>query len=95
MSIEYMNLMNNIKTPIKKEYKPKIEIKRIYTPVAYSKKDEIKKLGSLWDSKRKLWYVTVDNINKNEIIEISKDYLYWRKFNNREINAVDFSYKEV
>ena len=95
MSTEYMNVMNNIKTPIKKEYKAKIETKKIYTPIPYSKKDQIKELGGVWDSNKKLWYIKPDNINKKEIIDTSKKYYDWIIKNERPFNPYDFTYKEV
>ena len=40
---------------------------KIYVNVPYSEKEEIKKLGGLWDSNMKKWFIYENNENKNEI----------------------------
>jgi hypothetical protein len=45
--------------------------KKIYIDIPYSKKDEIKKLGCLWDTNLKKWYYYSDTKYKNDILAIS------------------------
>jgi len=43
---------------------------KVWLNVPFTKKDEAKKLGALWDAKKKKWYIYNDNTtNKNELIE--------------------------
>ncbi|WP_412058719.1 DUF5710 domain-containing protein [Bartonella sp. DGB2] len=37
-----------------------VENKRIYLTVPYAEKDEVKKLGALWDRQEKSWYISED-----------------------------------
>jgi ribonuclease HI len=43
---------------------------KIYLNVPYIKKDQLKKLGGLWDVDNKKWYINDDNKNKDEILSI-------------------------
>jgi len=43
---------------------------KIYLIVPFMKKDEIKKLGGLWDANKKKWFIYEDNTNKHEILAI-------------------------
>lgn len=43
---------------------------KIYLIVPFIKKDEIKKLGGLWDANKKKWFIYEDNTNKDEILAI-------------------------
>jgi ribonuclease HI len=42
--------------------------RKIYLHIPFEKKDEAKLKGTKWDYKKKLWYITEDNPNKNELI---------------------------
>jgi hypothetical protein len=41
---------------------------KIYLTVPFIKKDEIKKLGGLWDNYQKKWYIYDNNKNKQQIL---------------------------
>ena len=41
--------------------------KKIYLQIPFEKKDELKIKGIKWDYKKKLWYITEDNIYINEL----------------------------
>jgi ribonuclease HI len=43
---------------------------RIYLSVPFTKKDEIKKLGGLWDTSKKKWFINENNKNKTEILNL-------------------------
>lgn len=43
---------------------------RIYISVPFTKKDEIKKLGGLWDASKKKWFINDNNKNKTEILNL-------------------------
>jgi len=45
-----------------------VEKNKIYLVVPFTQKDEIKKLGGLWDSNKKKWFIYDNNINKEEIL---------------------------
>lgn len=47
---------------------PYNKVSKIYMSVPYERKDEIKKLGGMWDFKKKKWYINDNHANKNEII---------------------------
>jgi len=55
-----------------KEYK---KDNKIYLKVSFLEKDLIKKLGGLWDMKKKKWYILEDNKNKEEIFKIFSIYM--------------------
>ena len=42
---------------------------RIFLKVPFVQKDEVKKLGGLWDASKKKWYIYEDNSNKDEILK--------------------------
>jgi len=42
---------------------------KIYLAVPFLKKDEIKKLGGLWDANTKMWFIYEENTNKDEILD--------------------------
>lgn len=46
----------------------KKEIKKIYLKVSFNEKDEVKKLGGLWDVNEKKWYIMNNNINKEVLL---------------------------
>jgi len=43
---------------------------KIFLKVPFIKKDEVKKLGGLWDASKKKWYIYQDNANKDEILKL-------------------------
>jgi len=45
-----------------------VENNKIYLVVPFTKKDEIKKLGGLWDSNKKKWFIYDNNIDKEQIL---------------------------
>jgi ribonuclease HI len=48
---------------------------KIYVNVSYSEKEEIKKLGGLWDGNTKKWFIYENNEKKDEIMAMySKEY---------------------
>jgi ribonuclease HI len=46
------------------------DLKKIYIIVPFIKKDEIKKLGGLWDSNKKKWFIYENNENIEKILTI-------------------------
>jgi ribonuclease HI len=42
---------------------------KIYLIVPFIKKDEIKKMGGMWDSNKKKWFINDNNLNKELILE--------------------------
>lgn len=43
---------------------------KIYLIVPFIKKDELKKLGGMWDAKQKKWYIYEDNKNVEHVLSI-------------------------
>ena len=46
---------------------------KIFFDIPYNRKDEFKKMGGLWDSVKKRWYISNSNKNIEKIIEIFGD----------------------
>ena len=46
------------------------KISKIYVPVPFERKDEIKVLGGKWDFRKKKWYINSDNENKTQILDM-------------------------
>ena len=44
--------------------------RKLYFHVPFAKKDEMKKLGGLWDAGRKKWFIYENNNHKDEIMSI-------------------------
>jgi ribonuclease HI len=51
---------------------PYITTIKIYLIVPFSKKDEVKKLGGVWDSDKKKWFIYDNNKNIDQILSIFK-----------------------
>jgi len=47
---------------------PYQRLKNIYLKVPYEEKDEAKKMGAKWDTKKKKWYITPKNKNKVQMM---------------------------
>jgi len=48
---------------------------KLYLDVPFAKKEEIKKLGGMWDAKKKKWFIYDNNKNKGEILDNYADKL--------------------
>lgn len=45
---------------------------RIYIVVPFVKKDKVKELGGRWDVSKKLWYISDDSTNKEDVLSLFK-----------------------